>query len=242
MYIHISEAVFWIASLGSEAAIVVLLVRALGRSVSPRAAVVAATVLVAWWSVAFIAGASGIIHRGPPGLIGLSVGGPLLLAVLAFAIWKPLREAFAAMPVADLVGVQAFRLLGFMFLLRMLEGVLPPLFALPAGIGDMLTGAAALPLALAIRQNEGAARRSALIWSAFGILDLIVAVSIGFLSSTTPLQVFHVVPTTDAITLMPTIMIPAFGVPLFLILHVITLTRLLGARPVTLRASAAINT
>lgn len=230
MYIHIPDIVYWIASLGSEAAIIIWLVRAFARNVSPRAGVAAATILLAWWAVALIAGTSGVIHNGPPGLIGLSVAGPLVLAAVAFPISKPLREGFAAIPLADLVGVQAFRLLGFMFLLRMLDGVLPALFALPAGIGDMLTGAAAIPLALAIRRNAPAGQRSAVIWNLFGILDLVVAVSIGFLSSTTPLQLFHVHPTTDAITLMPTIMIPAFGVPLFLILHTITLTRLLSAR------------
>lgn len=238
MYIHIPDIVFWIASLGSEAAVIILLVRAFARNVSARAAAVAATVLVAWWAVALIAGASGVIHNGPPGLIGLSVGGPLVLAAVAFGTWKPLREAVAAIPLADLVGVQVFRLLGFIFLLRMLEGVLPPLFALPAGIGDMLTGAAALPLALAIRENASGAPRSAVIWNLFGILDLIVALSIGFLSSTTPLQIFHVTPTTDAITLVPTIMVPAFGVPLFLIVHAITLTRLVSARRLSLSGVA----
>ena len=226
MYIHITDIVYWIAALGSEAAIIILLVRAFARNLSARAVLVAASVLVAWWAVALIAGISGVFNSAPPGLIGLGVGGPLVLAAVAFAAWKPLREAVAAVPIADLVSVQGFRLLGFMFLLRMVAGVLPPLFALPAGIGDMLTGAAAIPLALALRRNPAGAQRSAVIWNLFGILDLVVAVSIGFFASTTPLQLFHVTPTTDALTLMPTLMVPAFGVPLFLILHAVTLAPL----------------
>src|SRR5579863_5720778 len=121
MYIHIPNAVYWIASLGSEAAIVTLLVRAAARSVSTRAGVVVAVVLVGWWALALAAGAFGVFHNGPPGTIGLGVGGPLVLTALAYALSKPFRAAVAAIPPADLVAVQGFRLLGFMFLLRLAE-------------------------------------------------------------------------------------------------------------------------
>jgi hypothetical protein len=50
-----------------------------------------------------------------------------------------------------LVAAQTWRLVGVAF---MTQGILIPAFALPAGIGDILVGLTAIPLALALRKGH----------------------------------------------------------------------------------------
>ena len=59
-------------------------------------------------------------------------------------------------------------------------GHLPALFALPAGLGDITTGLAA-PL-VARRLTRGDGRRGAWWFNAFGITDLVVALTLGALT------------------------------------------------------------
>lgn len=50
------------------------------------------------------------------------------------------RSIIAAIPRHWLIGIQTFRVLGGVFLIRYFQGDLPGLFAIPAGVGDLLTG------------------------------------------------------------------------------------------------------
>jgi hypothetical protein len=69
---------------------------------------------------------------------------------------------------AWLVWPHAFRFVGGVFLIVMAQGHLPAAFALPAGIGDIVTATAA---PLVARRAGG--RRAALVFNAFGLLDLL---------------------------------------------------------------------
>ena len=70
-----------------------------------------------------------------------------------------------------------FRVAGVAFLLTMALGHLPALFALPAGLGDIATGIAALLVARTLAQGRG--HRAALWLNAFGMTDLVVALTLG---------------------------------------------------------------
>jgi hypothetical protein len=72
--------------------------------------------------------------RIPITLLGTLLVGYLLLLLPTF------RRIVAAVPQHWLIGVQTFRILGAVFLVRYFAGQLPGLFALPAGIGDVATG------------------------------------------------------------------------------------------------------
>ena len=64
---------------------------------------------------------------------------------------------------------------------------------------------------------------SVLLWNIFGIVDLIFAISLGFLSSPGPLQLLALENPNQMITAFPLVLIPAFAVPLALILHLASL-------------------
>ncbi len=69
---------------------------------------------------------------------------------------------------------------GTAFVLMMALGHLPALFALPTGLGDIAAGIAA-PL-VALRLAHGTSRRAALWFNAFGMADLISALTLGALT------------------------------------------------------------
>ena len=55
-----------------------------------------------------------------------------------------------------------------------------------------------------------------------------MALAIGFLAATTPLRLIHASPSTDLITFLPLVMVPVFGIPVFLTLHILSLRRVMA--------------
>jgi hypothetical protein len=85
----------------------------------------------------------------------------------------------------------------------------------------MITGLFALPVArLAARTGPG--NPEVIAWNAFGMLDLIVAVSLGLLSTNGfPLQLIHAGVGANAVTTLPWALIPLVLVPTYLVGHAI---------------------
>lgn len=147
-------------------------------------------------------------------------GGVALLVLLSRV---PAVSARLADPV-KLVVPQTFRVAGGVFLLAMALGLLPPVFAVPAGLGDIGIGIAALFI---VRSAARRTSRKALVWfNLLGIVDLVVAVGIGALAGPGPVQLMHPSPSTAAVTQLPLLLIPAAAVPLAAALHLVSLTRL----------------
>ena len=82
-----------------------------------------------------------------------------------------------------LIGIQVVRAIGVMFLVRYAQGTLPGVFAIPAGIGDIITGVAAPFVAYWYYKQRPWSRGIAIAWNIFGIADLINALALGILSS-----------------------------------------------------------
>jgi hypothetical protein len=183
-------------------------------------------VLTVWFLLVVSLGAAGaFVGRPgtPPVAIATAVAAPLLL----FFAWLRLSQSFRAFVLSlDLrliAGIQAWRWAGLEFLSLYTYKVLPAIFALPAGLGDMAVGFAAPWMILALVRRPGFAASSAFIrWNVLGILDLIVAVSIGAVSATLATGAAGEISTAPMSTL-PLLLIPAFLVPLFLMLHVAAL-------------------
>jgi hypothetical protein len=127
---------------------------------------------------------------------------------------------------------------GAAFLLIMALGHLPPLFALPAGLGDIATGIAA-PL-VARRLAQGTGRRAALWFNAFGMTDLVVALTLG---AVTAYQLIHVSPSGAPISGLPLALVPTVGVPLLFVVHITSVSALARAprtpQPATVPLTAA---
>ena len=60
----------------------------------------------------------------------------------------------------------------------------------------------------------------------FGILDLVVAVTTGFITSPSLIQPIDVQPNSELMTMLPMVLIPVFLVPLSIMLHIASLAKL----------------
>jgi hypothetical protein len=117
-----------------------------------------------------------------------------------------------------LVAVHAWRVIGIAFLWGVSQGILPPAFGIPAGVGDVLIGVTAIPFVYFLRKGFSWSKYALVVWSVLGIADLVNAVSLGLITA----SAFP----GSTMTTFPWVLVPTVGVPLALILHGITLYRL----------------
>lgn len=157
-----------------------------------------------------------------PVLIGL----PLLLRS------KRIGALLDAIPASWLVGLQVYRVFGGIFLVAWSRGAISGTFALPAGLGDVLVGLLALPVAYLLYAGAPAARWVAIAWNILGLVDFAIAIGIGILSAPGPLQLIIPDRPNAQLGTFPTVMIPAFAVPSSILLHALSLRQLrrLGRR------------
>jgi hypothetical protein len=189
----------------------------------------AAVLLGGWCAASAVIAGHGWYHtrlgHGVPWL-PVAVAGFLGLLLALRRIPVVARALAAPGMVNRLELPHSFRMLdGAAFLIIMALGHLPPLFALPAGIGDIIAGLTA-PLA-AHRLARGTGRRAALWFNAFGMADLIAALTLGAL---TAYQVVDVTPSGAPISELPLALVPTVGVPLLLAVHITSVSALAKAR------------
>jgi hypothetical protein len=178
--------------------------------------------LAAWLLVVISVGALGTFVGAPgkpPLPIGIGFAAPLVLFFAALRLSKSFREFVLSLDLRLIVGMQAWRWAGLGFLTLYAHKILPAVFAFPAGLGDMAVGVTAPWIILAlVRQPEFAASAAFVRWNLLGILDLIVAVSIGTLSAALTTGAPGEISTAPMGSL-PLVLIPEFLVPFFLMLH-----------------------
>jgi hypothetical protein len=183
-------------------------------------------VLTAWFALVVSLGAAGAFV-GPPGTppfaIATGIGAPLLLFFAWLRLSQSFRDFVLSLDLRLVAGIQAWRWAGLGFLSLYAHKVLPAMFALPAGLGDMAIGFVAPWIVLALARRADFAASAAFIrWNVLGILDLIVAITLGALNATlatgTPGEI-----STAPMATLPLLLIPAFLVPLFLMLHAVAL-------------------
>jgi hypothetical protein len=144
-----------------------------------------------------------------------------------FVLWLRLspsfREFVLSLDLRFIVTMQAWRWAGLGFLDLYAYKVLPAVFALPAGLGDMAIGVTAPWIILGLMRQPGfVARRPFIRWNVLGILDLLIAISIGTLGTLFATGAPGEISTAPMATL-PLLLIPVFLVPFFLILHITAL-------------------
>lgn len=179
-----------------------------------------------WLAIIWSAATSGAFRPGAFAipLLPIATLGPVVLGAPILLRSRRIGQVLDAMPASWMVALQVLRVNGFAFLIGWVYGTVAGVFALPAGIGDTLTGLLAVPVAISLGSGSRDSRRAAIAWNIFGLLDFAVAISIGFAIA------FRLIDTGLAggtVGLYPAVMIPAFGVPTWIILHALSLRQLL---------------
>ncbi len=179
-------------------------------------------VLLFWLVLTFILGAREAFVRepgAPPLPILAGVLTPILVFLAAFWFTRSFRDFVMSLDLQLASSVQAWRFGGLLFIVLYFYGVLPGLFAWPAGLGDMAIGVTAPWVMLALgRRTDFAAGKLFRIWNLLGILDLVVAISLGALSSVLAIEASEKI-TTFPMAKLPLVLIPVFLVPLFVMAH-----------------------
>jgi hypothetical protein len=170
----------------------------------------------AWIALAVAITASGAVTQSPLVLLMLFMV-PLVSAGLA-ATSAVSRSALMAIPAPLIIALNAMRVIGVFMLFAAAVGGMSGPFPYSAGIGDVITGLFALPVARLAARNPRDVR--VLGWNIFGTLDLIAAVSLGIMSANgSPLQLIHAGAGSAEITTLPWALIPLVLVPTYLIGH-----------------------
>jgi hypothetical protein len=150
----------------------------------------------------------------------------MLVATLSFGYLLLLSATFRriidGVPQHWLIGIQAFRIMGSVWLVRYFAGALPGLFALPAGIGDVV--------AWGWYTGKPWARSAGIAWNVFGVADLVNAVILGALTNGGAGGI-----------VFPIVLIPVYGVPRALLIHSYSLIGLLRKTSQQPRRAESLN-
>ena len=183
-----------------------------------------------WAAVAWSAAINGVFRAGasplPLPLLPMAIFLPVIIGVPLLLSSKRMGEVLDAMPASWLVALQLYRVFGSVFLVGVLRGVLPGVFGLPAGIGDVLTGLFAVPAALAVATGTAEGRRAAILWNIFGLADFAVAITLGLITSPGRFQLIAPDVANIGTSLYPNVLTPAFVVPSSIMLHALSLRQL----------------
>lgn len=188
----------------------------------------ASLILIGWFLVAIALGGLGVYQASSDRLPTIQYGILLPILIGGVLLWRSstLGRIIDAVPLPWLVGVQLYRALGTMFLILYANNKLPALFAWPAGIGDILVGVLAPLVALIYARAPREGASLVLGWNVLGILDLVVAVSTGFITAPSPFLPHINPPTSELMSVLPLVVIPTFAVPISILLHIATLMKL----------------
>jgi hypothetical protein len=182
-----------------------------------------ATTLLFGWFIVVLSASALHLFRNDANRIGISVAFAALAPIVLFSLWfaasKKFREFVLSLNPRVLTAMQSWRMIGFIFVLLEADGVLPAIFAWPAGYGDMAIGATAAFVAWKLADSRH--RHLFMLWQVLGIADLVNAVALG----TTAGFLNPQGPSISPMTVLPLSLIPTFLVPLFLILHFVCIAQ-----------------
>lgn len=132
------------------------------------------------------------------------------------------------MPQQVLIALQLFRPIGLIFVLEDARGLLPPIFAQPAGWGDLVAGLVALAVLLRYPSGQVPARA---VWrvAIVGLADFASAFFFGFTSSASPVQLFSF-ENPNRVLEYPLGFVPVFLVPYAIIAHILSLRQMVRDR------------
>lgn len=214
---------------------------------TPNAILITAGLLLAQLAAAYYIGSSHLLtndNRLPVPPIAITAVIPVVGFLAAYILSSRFRGFVLAQDIRTLTMMQLWRVIGFTFLALYSFGVLPGLFAWPAGVGDVAVGLAALFAVRSIDRDPTYVTTTSFVgFHVMGLLDFAVAViTVGLTAGAYPSLISGDL-TSAAMDVWPLNIFPSFGVPIFIILHLTVLFNVREARRIaTDRISGALRT
>ncbi|TMJ89168.1 MAG: MFS transporter [Alphaproteobacteria bacterium] len=181
-----------------------------------------------WAAVTWTAAINGVFRTSasPLPLLPAAIFLPVIIGAPLLLLSKRVGQLLDAMPTTWLVALQLYRVFGSQWLAYWLRGLLPGLWALPAGTGDVLTGLFAVWAAIALANGTAEGRKAAILWNIFGFADLALAITLGMIISPGPFQLILLNGPSIGLDGYPNVLTPAFVVPGSILLHALSLRQL----------------
>jgi hypothetical protein len=170
--------------------------------------VVTYAVLAIWAGLVMTAIAAGVFSGGGASRLArpASLVIPIAVVAIVYRASPRFRNYLLTLDLRLVLTAQLWRVIGIAFLFALAFDQLPAGFAVPAGIGDLATGIAALAVVLSLG-NGSLTRRRLYAFTALGVGDFIVAIATGL--EAPPLNAW------------PWAIFPAIMIPFFAILHLV---------------------
>ena len=156
-------------------------------------------------SILSLSGFLTIITRPPRAIVFLTL--PILLFFILFTRTRLYKTLVEYIDIRDLIMIQIFRLVGFVFIVLYLLNYLSATFALRAGPGDVITAVASIPIAYFVFTTKKWNILMAYLWNIFGLADILLVVGTAiYLNNTTPTSI-------SELALFPYGLVAAFAPP-----------------------------
>ena len=195
-----------------------------------------ALVLAAWFGVVTAIAGAGAFNDAVTGnyavpLLALTLALPIAVGVTVGLRSSAIRQLISQSNIQPaVIAVHALRIIpGSVFVVMALLSVLPAIFAVPAGVGDALVGSGAL---LASRWVSSGRWGRALLWNVFGLVDFVNGATLGLATTPGPLHLLQTNPTSTLFWMQPLAIVPIFMVPIYTLLHLVSVRYLLASRRV----------
>lgn len=200
-----------------------------------------AGLLLAWFAVAWVIGTQHLAVNQTGGFfapIAITAAFPVLAFLVAYALSTRFRAFVLSQDIQTLTMLHHWRVVGFVFLPLYFFGVLPGLFAWPAGVGDVAIGLAAPFIVARFARDPDFATSPGLVrFHLLGLLDFVVAiVTSGLAAGAFPGLIADGV-TSAPLDVWPLNMFPSFIVPIFIIGHLIVLLKVRHLRQAATQAT-----
>jgi hypothetical protein len=197
----------------------------LDRDLSTLAAATLAIWLGGVLSLAALGAFAGSPTQPPLGIF-LAVVLPPLLFALFYRLSLRFRNFALAIDLRWLTAIQAWRVIGVMFLAFYAFGLLPGPFAWPAGLGDAAVGLAAPFVLMAILRDAPNWQRRVFWLNIAGLIDFAGALGTGVLTSNSSIGLLADGTPHANLGALPLSLVPTFAVPLWTIFHALSLLQL----------------
>jgi hypothetical protein len=193
------------------------------------AGMIAAAVVAMWFAAIVAIGAADIFVAGaaaPPLPLFVAIVLPPVIFAIGYARSAGVRAFALGLDLRVLTAMQAWRVIGLVFLAFYAFDMLPGIFAWPAGLGDAAVAVGAIAALGAMLRQAPGWRRGVFWLNIAGLVDFVVAIATGVLTSNTAIGIFNDGAPRIELGALPMSLIPTFAVPFWIILHMISLLQL----------------
>ena len=200
------------------------------QGISPAVARVVFLICLGWFAAVLGTALSGGFNAPAgerPLAILVAVMMPAIVYGTGYFSIKAFRDWVLNLDMRHLILLHSWRMVGMGFVFLYFHDRLPALFALPAGLGDAMAAMGAVFLGIALYDRAASVSRTRVyLWNMFGLIDFVVAVSMGVMTRTGEVLHSSGQVSSDIMGTFPLALIPGFAVPFFVITHLIIYAQL----------------